>query len=166
MAKIAFITGASAGFGEASARKFASHGWNLILNARREDRLQLLKDELEKEHSIKCFIVPFDVREESTVQKSIEGLPDQWKNIDVLLNNAGLALGRDSFHEASLSDWNVMIDTNVKGLLYVSHAVVPLMVKRKQGHVINLGSVAGKEVYEKGNVYCATKFAVDAKVCV
>jgi NADP-dependent 3-hydroxy acid dehydrogenase YdfG len=167
--KIAFITGATAGFGEASAWKFAANGYDLIINGRREDRLQKMADELENKFNIAVLQLPFDVRNEAEVNKSIECIPLEWKNIDVLVNNAGLALGRDHFDEASMEDWNTMIDTNVKGFLYVAQAVAKLMVARTdiekgapRGHIINLGSIAGKQVYEKGNVYCATKFAVDA----
>ena len=162
MQKIVFITGATAGFGEAAAYKFASHGYDLILNGRRTDRLQVLSDELEKKYNVAVLQLPFDVQDEKAVLESIENIPADWKAIDVLVNNAGLALGRDYFEEADLSDWNTMIDTNVKGFLYVGKAVSQLMAARKQGHIINMGSVAGKQVYEKGNVYCATKYAVDA----
>ena len=162
MQKIVFITGATAGFGEAAAYKFASHGYDLILNGRRTDRLQVLADESEKKYNVAVLQLPFDVQDEKAVLESIENIPADWKAIDVLVNNAGLALGRDYFEEADLSDWNTMIDTNVKGFLYVGKAVSQLMAARKQGHIINMGSVAGKQVYEKGNVYCATKYAVDA----
>ena len=162
MQKIVFITGATAGFGEAAAYKFASHGYDLILNGRRTDRLQVLSDELEKKYNVAVLQLPFDVQDEKAVLESIENIPADWKAIDVLVNNAGLALGRDYFEEADLSDWNTMIDTNIKGFLYVGKAVSQLMAARKQGHIINMGSVAGKQVYEKGNVYCATKYAVDA----
>jgi 3-hydroxy acid dehydrogenase/malonic semialdehyde reductase len=162
---IVFITGASSGFGKACAEKFASHGYDLILNARREDRLQELANSLEKRFNIAVLPLPFDVREEKAVFDAITNLPDDWKNIDVLINNAGLALGRNYFEEGDTNDWNVMVDTNIKGFMYVAKAVSQLMVARgvrPAGHIINLGSVAGKDVYEKGNVYCATKFAVDA----
>jgi 3-hydroxy acid dehydrogenase/malonic semialdehyde reductase len=160
--KIVFITGATAGFGEACAYKFASHGYDLIINGRRRERLQALADELEKKYNVAVLQLPFDVQQEKEVLGSINNIPANWKAIDVLINNAGLALGRDYFEEADLNDWNVMIDTNVKGFLYVGKAVAQLMAARKQGHIINLGSVAGKQLYEKGNVYCATKYAVDA----
>lgn len=160
--KTVFITGATAGFGEACAIKFAQHGYNLILNGRRHERLVKLKERLEKEHNISCYLLPFDVQNRETVFTAINGLPEEWKQIDVLVNNAGLALGRDAFDEASLDDWDTMIDTNVKGLLYVSKAVAQLMVQRKTGHIINMGSVAAKDIYDKGNVYCASKAAVDA----
>ena len=162
MSKIVFITGATAGFGKACAEKFAAGGYDLIINGRRTERLQELADELEIKYNIAVLQLPFDVRDEKAVFESINQLPDDWKHIDVLINNAGLALGRDYFEESDLTDWNTMIDTNIKGFMYVAKAVAQIMASRKQGHIINLGSVAGKEVYEKGNVYCATKFAVDA----
>ena len=162
MSKIVFITGATSGFGESAAYKFAAHGYDLILNGRRADRLQVLADELEKKYNVTVLQLPFDVQDEKAVFESIGHIPEDWKAIDVLVNNAGLALGRDYFEEGDLSDWNTMIDTNVKGFLYVAKAVSQLMVPRKQGHIINMGSVAGKQVYEKGNVYCASKYAVDA----
>jgi NADP-dependent 3-hydroxy acid dehydrogenase YdfG len=162
MPKIVFITGATAGFGKACAEKFAAHGYDLIINGRRTDRLVQLQQQLENKYNIAVLTLPFDVREEKKVFASIQSLPEEWQHIDVLINNAGLAVGRDYFDEGDVDDWNRMIDTNVKGLLYVSRAVVPLMTKRKKGHIINLGSIAGKQVYEKGNVYCASKFAVDA----
>jgi NADP-dependent 3-hydroxy acid dehydrogenase YdfG len=162
MNKIIFITGATAGFGEACAHKFAENHFNLILNGRRKDRLEKLKSELEKKYNVSCLLLPFDVQDQKSVASSIKNMPTEWQNIDILFNNAGLALGRDLFNEASLDDWNTMIDTNLKGLLYVSRAVVPLMVQRKKGHIINMGSIAGKEVYERGNVYCASKAGVDS----
>lgn len=162
MDKIALITGATSGFGKACAVKFASTGYNLIINGRREERLNELSAELKKQYGIEVISLPFDVRDESAVLKSIDQLPGVWKNIDVLINNAGLALGRNYFEEADLEDWNIMVDTNIKGFMYVAKAVSVLMAKRKKGHIINMGSVAGKDVYEKGNMYCATKFAVDA----
>jgi len=162
MSKITLITGATAGFGKASAYKFAENGYDLIINGRRTDRLQELADEIEQKYNVAVLQLPFDVRIENDVFHSISQIPEEWKAIDVLVNNAGLALGRDYFEEGSTDDWNIMIDTNVKGFLYVAKAVSQLMARRKQGHIINLGSVAGKEVYEKGNVYCASKYAVDA----
>ncbi len=162
MSKIVFITGATSGFGKACAVKFAAHGYDLILNGRRAERLFELANELEQKFNVAVFQLPFDVRDEQAVFTSLDALPDEWKRIDILVNNAGLAAGRDYFEEADLNDWNTMIDTNVKGFMYVAKAVAQLMVLRKQGHIINMGSVAGKQVYEKGNVYCASKFAVDA----
>jgi len=158
MNKIVLITGATSGFGEACARQFAAGGYRLIITGRRKEKLEALQQELKTE----VLPLVFDVQDKDAVFTAIAGLPAAWKDIDILINNAGLALGRDFFHEASLDDWETMLDTNVKGLLYVSKAVVPLMVARKSGHIINLGSIAGKEVYEKGNVYCASKYAVDA----
>ena len=162
MPKIVFITGATAGFGKACAEKFAAHGYDLILNGRRTDRLEELQMQLENKYNIAILLLPFDVRDEKKVFETIQSIPEDWQAIDVLINNAGLAVGRDYFDEGNVDDWNTMIDTNVKGFMYVAKAVASLMVKRKQGHIINLGSIAGKQVYEKGNVYCASKFAVDA----
>ena len=162
MAKIVFITGATSGFGEACAWEFAKHGYDLVINGRRSERLEQLATDLEAKYNVAVFTLAFDVRDEQAVFGSIASLPAEWKEIDVLVNNAGLALGRDYFDEASMDDWNTMIDTNVKGFMYVAQAVSKLMAPRKKGHIINLGSVAGKQVYEKGNAYCASKFAVDA----
>jgi NADP-dependent 3-hydroxy acid dehydrogenase YdfG len=158
MHKIVLITGATSGFGEAAARQFAAAGYRLIITGRRKERLEALKQELKTD----VLALVFDVQDKDAVFAAIASLPAEWKDIDILVNNAGLALGRDHFNEANLDDWETMLDTNVKGLLYVSKAVVPLMIARKSGHIINLGSIAGKEVYEKGNVYCASKYAVDA----
>jgi len=158
MHKIVLITGATSGFGEAAARQFAAAGYRLIITGRRKERLEALKQELKTD----VLALVFDVQDKDAVFAAIASLPAEWKDIDILVNNAGLALGRDHFNEASLDDWETMLDTNVKGLLYVSKAVVPLMIARQGGHIINLGSIAGKEVYEKGNVYCASKYAVDA----
>ena len=163
MAKIVFITGATSGFGKACAEKFAAEGWNLLLNGRRADRLEEINKSLSAKYpSCQIHLLPLDVRDQAIVFQTIQGLPDAWKKIDLLVNNAGLALGRDYFDEADLEDWNTMIDTNVKGLLYVSKAVIPFMIENKKGHIINIGSTAAKEVYEKGNVYCASKHAVEA----
>ena len=162
MSKIVFITGATSGFGKACAEKFAANGYDLILNGRRADRLEELCHSLERKYNIAVMTLPFDVREEETVFNSIASLPESWKKIDILINNAGLAIGRDYFDEADLNDWNIMVDTNIKGFMYVAKAVSQLMAVYKKGHIINIGSVAGKQVYEKGNVYCATKYAVDA----
>lgn len=159
---IVFITGATSGFGKACAEKFASQGYDVIINGRRQDRLSALCNSLEKRYNMAAFTLPFDVRNEQEVFTAIDSLPAEWKKIDVLINNAGLALGRDYFDEANLEDWNIMVDTNVKGFAYVAKAVSQLMVKRKEGHIINMGSVAAKEIYERGNMYCATKAAVDA----
>ena len=162
MRKIVFITGATAGFGQACAYKFASGGFDLILNGRREERLYELEKELENKYNIACTVLSFDVRDQDQVFKAVQSLSPDWQKIDILVNNAGLALGRDLFDEASLEDWDTMIDTNLKGLLYVTKAVLPFMAPQKRGHIINIGSIAGKEVYERGNAYCASKHAVDA----
>jgi 3-hydroxy acid dehydrogenase/malonic semialdehyde reductase len=160
--KIVFITGASSGFGEACAKLLAKKGANLILAARREDRLIKLTSNLAKKYNTKFRVLKLDVRDRKDVEEKIKNLPDKWKNIDILINNAGLSRGLDKLHEGNIQDWEEMIDTNVKGLLYVSRVVIPLMVKRSKGHVVNIGSIAGHEVYPKGNVYCASKHAVDA----
>jgi NADP-dependent 3-hydroxy acid dehydrogenase YdfG len=162
MVKIAFITGATSGFGKACAEKFAAHGYDLILNGRREDRLEKIKEDLEKRFNTAILLSVFDVRNRNEVFSAIKRIPEDWQHVDVLINNAGLALGRDYFDEGNMDDWDTMIDTNLKGLMYVTKAVFPLLKKSSQPHIINMGSVAGKEVYEKGNVYCASKVAVDA----
>lgn len=161
MTKIALITGATAGIGEATAIKFAQEGYNLIITGRRQERLDALKTSLEKSN-VSVIALCFDVRDKNAVKQELEGLPDNWKTIDVLVNNAGLAVGRDSIDKGEIDDWERMIDTNVKGLLYITRTVTPWMVERKKGHIINVASIAGKEVYPDGNVYCATKHAVDA----
>ena len=160
MSKIVFITGASSGFGKACAEKFACHGYDVIINGRREERLLELKEQLEKKFNTAILVSPFDVRNRDEVFEAAKNIPEDWQHIDVLLNNAGLALGRDYFDDGNVDDWDTMIDTNVKGLLYTTKALMPLLKKSSQPHIINLGSVA-KEVYEKGNVYCASKAAVD-----
>lgn len=162
MEKIVFITGATAGIGEACAYKYAENGYKLILAARRKEKLDVLAQELEKKFHVPVLPLLIDVRERDTVKAMVSRLPDEWKNIDILVNNAGLALGLKPIHEGLEDDWDIMIDTNIKGLLYVSRAIAPGMVKRGKGHIINIGSIAGKQVYPKGNVYSATKHAVDA----
>ncbi|MEP6749254.1 MAG: SDR family NAD(P)-dependent oxidoreductase, partial [Bacteroidota bacterium] len=162
MNKIVFITGATSGFGKAAAEKFAANKYDVIITGRRENLLHELKEKLEINFGAEVLSLVFDVRDRLAVTSIISNIPDKWKQIDVLLNSAGLALGRDYFDEADLDDWDTMLDTNVKGLLYVSKAVLPFMTARNQGHIINLGSVAAKDVYEKGNVYCASKAAVDS----
>ena len=162
MKKIICITGASSGFGEACAHKFSANHFDLIITGRRTERLHALKKTLEEKFGNEVYVLPFDVSDRSAVDNAFKSLPEDWKKIDILLNNAGLASGRDNFDEASLDDWDTMIDTNLKGLLYVSKAVVPFMIQRQTGHIINIGSTAGKQVYQKGNVYCATKHAVVA----
>jgi len=161
MSKIILITGASSGFGKATATKFAAGGWNLILTARRKEKLEELAKVLEANYGIKTLCLIFDVQDKKAVFDNLQNLPTEWQAINILVNNAGLALGRDSFENANLEDWETMIDTNVKGLLYASKAVLPMLIKEK-GHIINIGSTAGKEVYKDGNVYCASKHAVDA----
>lgn len=159
---LAFISGASSGIGMAIARKFASEGINLIISARREERLQALADELKSKFGIAVHTLVLDVRNREDVLQQIGQLPPALQNIDILINNAGLASGLGPMHEGDIDDWEKMIDTNVKGLLYVSRAIAPLMKVREKGLIINIGSIAGKEVYANGNVYCATKHAVDA----
>ncbi|MCW3087588.1 MAG: oxidoreductase, short chain dehydrogenase/reductase family [Sediminibacterium sp.] len=162
MNKIILITGATSGFGKAMAEKFAAAQWNCILTGRRKERLADVASSLEKKYGIQTLQLVFDVQNRSEVFAALENLPAGWRDIDVLVNNAGLALGRDSFENADLDDWDTMLDTNVKGLMYVTKAVLPYMTPRKKGHIINMGSVAGKEVYKDGNGYCASKYAVDA----
>jgi len=162
MHKVVLITGATSGFGKAIAEKFAANNWNCIITGRRADKLHSFADELREKYAVRILSLVFDVQRKEEVLQNLSNLPEEWKEVDVLVNNAGLALGRDTFDKGSLEDWDTMIDTNVKGLLYVTKAVLPYMTARNQGHIINIGSIAGKEVYEKGNVYCATKFAVDA----
>jgi NADP-dependent 3-hydroxy acid dehydrogenase YdfG len=161
MSKIILITGASSGFGKAIAEKFAAGGWNLILTARRKEKLSEVASAIESKYGVKTLSLIFDVQDKEAVFAHLNNLPAEWLAVDLLVNNAGLALGRDSFLEANIEDWETMIDTNVKGLLYTSKAVLPYLIKQ-QGHIINIGSTAGKEVYKDGNVYCASKHAVDA----
>jgi len=160
--KIAFITGASAGIGAATAKLLASQQYNLILAARRVESLKKLSDELTTQFGISTLVVKLDVRNRNEVTETIAAFPKDWQKINVLVNNAGLASGLSSIDEGDMDDWDVMIDTNVKGLLYVTRNVIPLMKSNESGHIINIGSIAGKEVYANGNVYCATKHAVDA----
>ena len=161
MNKIALITGATSGIGKATATKLAEIGYNLIITGRRGDRLTALEDEL-KAKGIKVLALQFDVRNQQEVHNAISNLPAEWQNIDILVNNAGLAVGTSPIQDGILDDWERMIDTNVKGLLYITHEVAPLMIKNEKGHSVNIASVAGKEVYPGANVYCATKHAVDA----
>lgn len=160
--KIVFITGASSGIGQACATLFAEKGAKLLLCARRKDRLLEIKTQLEHEHNTHIHIFELDVQNREQVTKSINALPKEWQDIDILVNNAGLAAGLSTVQEGDVNDWEAMIDTNVKGLLYITRAVLPLMIKRNLGHVINLGSIAGHQIYPKGAVYCATKHAVKA----
>jgi 3-hydroxy acid dehydrogenase / malonic semialdehyde reductase len=159
---IVFITGATAGFGEAMAKSFAAAHYHCIITGRRNERLQQLATQLQQQYGINVLPLNFDIQNKEAVFATVNNLPNQWKNIDVLINNAGLAAGRDTFNDALLSDWETMIDTNLKGLMYISKAIAPLMIANKKGHIINIGSTAGKEVYKDGNMYCATKHAVDA----
>ena len=156
------VTGATSGFGKAIAETFAASGDHLMITGRREDRLRELASELTARHGIRVLPLAFDVRDRKQVMESLGNLPNEWTPVDILVNNAGLALGRDHFDEADLDDWDTMIDTNVKGLLYTSKAVIPFLRKGGGGQIVNMGSIAGKEVYEKGNAYCASKHAVDA----
>ncbi|MCF6342681.1 MAG: SDR family oxidoreductase [Bacteroidales bacterium] len=162
MNKITLITGATSGIGKACALHFAQNRHDLILTGRRTERLQELMTALQKEHPVRVHTLAFDIRDRRTTETAIASLPAQWKNIEILVNNAGLASGLNTVQDGLTDDWEKMIDTNIKGLLYVSRAVLPFMIARGKGHVINIGSIAGKEVYPNGNVYCATKFAVDA----
>lgn len=162
MNKLIFITGATSGIGEAAARIFAESGDSLILTGRRSERLHNFSKELEQSYGVEVMTLCFDVCHQKEVEKNIGALTGKWKRIDVLINNAGLAAGLDKIQDGSTADWNAMIDTNIKGLLYVSRQIIPLFIEQKKGHIINIGSTASKVVYEKGNVYCASKFAVDA----
>lgn len=162
MQKIILITGATAGFGAATAELFAQNGWNLIITGRRKERLEKLKTDLTAKYPIQILPLNFDVRNLNEVQNAIGTLEDNWKNIDVLLNNAGLAAGRGPIQEGLYDDWEQMIDTNIKGLLYMTREIAPLLIARQKGHIINVASLAGWEAYGGGNVYCGTKHAVRA----
>jgi 3-hydroxy acid dehydrogenase/malonic semialdehyde reductase len=164
MTNIVFITGATAGIGWATALLFAQQGWDIIATGRRKERLDELCTQVQSQYpTIKILPLVLDVRSNEQVQKTIANLPQNWQHIRVLVNNAGLAAGLNTIENADTNDWDTMIDTNIKGLLYVTRAVVPLMIEHKtQGHIVNLSSIAGKEVYLRGNVYCATKHAVEA----
>lgn len=160
--KIAFITGATAGIGKASAELFAKNGYNIIITGRRKERLDEFSTHLKSTYNIDVLALNFDVRNLSEVETVINLIPDNWKKINVLLNNAGLAAGLNTIQEGNVNDWERMIDTNIKGLLYMTRNLAPIMIQNGFGHIINIGSIAGKEVYANGNVYCATKHAVDA----
>jgi len=162
MNKTALITGATSGIGRATAITLSQNNFDVIITGRRKELLEGLEKEIKAKSSNKIYILNFDVRNKEEVFKAIDSLPEEWKNIDVLINNAGLAVGLEPIQDGDIDDWERMIDTNVKGLLYMSRKVLPLMVARKSGHVINIGSTAGKEAYQNGNVYCGTKHAVDA----
>ena len=162
MEKTVLITGASSGIGEGCARKFASQGARLILNSRSTDKLTALAEELKEKYDAECYVMPFDVCNREAAAAALNALPQDWRSIDVLINNAGLAIGVDKEHEGSLDEWDVMIDTNIKALLSMTRLVVPGMVERGRGHIINIGSIAGDAAYPGGSVYCATKAAVKA----
>ena len=162
MQKTVLITGATSGIGLACAELFSKNNHRLILTGRRKQRLEKIQKQLTEKFATQILLLNFDIREQQQVQSAIESLPPEWKNIDILVNNAGLAVGFDPLQTGVADDWERMIDTNIKGLLYISRAVLPGMIERKSGHIINIGSIAGKEVYPNGNVYCATKHAVDA----
>lgn len=160
--KIILITGASSGIGEGCARKFASQGSNLILNSRNTLKLSRLKNEMKNKYGTEVMLLPFDVRDREAMKNALDSLEGKWKNIDVLINNAGLVIGVDKEHEGNLDEWDIMIDTNIRALLAMTRLVVPGMVERGRGHVINIGSIAGDAAYAGGSVYCATKAAVKA----
>jgi NADP-dependent 3-hydroxy acid dehydrogenase YdfG len=163
MSNYVLITGATAGFGEACARIFAKNKWNLIITGRRKERLELLKKDLYDAHDVDIVTLSFDVREQQAVENAINLISEKVKNkLEILINNAGLAVGKGPIDNGIIDDWERMIDTNIKGLLYVSNAVIPVLKSNAKGHIINIGSIAGKEVYPGGNVYCASKHAVDA----
>lgn len=158
--EIVFITGASSGIGEACAHKFASMGSHLILNARNEQKLTELKASLEAQYPIRVYVLPFDVRNREAAQEAIASLPREWANIDILINNAGLVIGLDKEFDGDMEEWDVMIDTNIKGLLTMTRLIVPGMIERSKGQIINIGSIAGDAAYPGGSIYCATKAAV------
>jgi 3-hydroxy acid dehydrogenase/malonic semialdehyde reductase len=160
MNQTVFITGATSGIGKATAELFAKHNFDLVLCGRRQERLDQLKQELSTQTNV--HLLNFDVRDKAAVQSAIDSLPEIFGDISILVNNAGNAHGMDTIQDGSIEDWDAMLDINVKGLLYVSKAILPKMISKKEGHIINIGSTAGKEVYPKGNVYCASKYAVDA----
>ncbi len=162
MKKITIITGATSGIGKSCAYIFAKNNHNLIITGRRKERLDKIATELQAKYGVQVLSLSFDIRNNDEVRKAINSLPSEWRHINILINNAGLAVGLNTIQDGEIDDWERMIDTNVKGLLYMSKAVLPLLIEQNGGHVINIGSIAGKEVYPNGNVYCATKHAVDA----
>ena len=162
MNRIALITGATSGIGKATAELLAANKFNLILTGRRKEKLETLESELIQRFGINVLSLSFDVRNKKEVYDAIAGLPQHWNAVDVLINNAGLAVGLSHIDKGEVDDWERMIDTNIKGLLYITRALTPLMIAGGRGHIVNISSIAGKEVYENGNVYCATKHAVDA----
>lgn len=161
-AETVWVTGASAGIGKETALLLSEQGYRLILSARRAGSLAELQKSIQKSGKSEVHVIELDVRNRQAVERAVATLPEEWKEVDILVNNAGLAAGLDHFQDAAIADWEQMIDTNVKGLLYMSKMILPGMIGRKKGHVVNIASTAGKEVYERGNVYCATKHAVDA----
>lgn len=162
MKKTVLVTGATAGIGKAIAERFAKEGHRVIITGRRKERLENLSKALTAQFDVDAYPLTFDIRDRKQVKEALATLPEKWQKIDVLINNAGLAAGLNPIHEGRIDDWEQMIDTNVKGLLYISREVMPQMAERKSGHIINIGSTAGRETYPKGNVYCATKYAVDS----
>ncbi len=160
--KKVFITGASSGIGKATAIKFAQNNYDLIITGRRKQRLEKLSSDLIKKYKIDVLSLNFDVRDKNAVGEAIHKLNGKWRKINVLINNAGLAVGLNAIQEGEINDWEKMIDTNIKGLLYVSREIMPIMIENGYGHIINIGSIAGKETYPNGNIYCATKHAVDS----
>ena len=162
MNKIVLITGATSGIGRSCAYVFAKNKHDLIITGRRKDRLNEISADLKSKYGVNVFSLSFDIRNNEAVKDAVASIPYDWRNIEILINNAGLAVGLGTLQDGDIDDWERMIDTNVKGLLYISRAVLPLLVEQNMGHVINIGSIAGKEVYPNGNVYCATKHAVDA----
>ena len=162
MKKIILVTGATSGFGKAIAVKFAENGNDLIITGRRKERLELVAEDIRNQSGVKVLSLCFDVRKSEQCERAIQSLPEEWKKIDILVNNAGLAVGLNPIHEGVIDDWERMIDTNVKGLLYMTRLVSPMMVEQGHGHIINIGSIAGREVYPNGSAYCGSKFAVNA----
>ena len=162
MKKTILITGASSGIGEGCARKFASQGARIILNSRSTEKLESLDQDLKEKYNADCYVMPFDVCDRNSAAAALKALPEEWQSIDVLINNAGLAIGVDKEHEGNPDEWDVMIDTNIKALLSMTRLVVPGMIERGRGHIINIGSIAGDAAYPGGSVYCATKAAVKA----
>lgn len=162
MNRIALITGATSGIGEATAELLAQNNFNLILTGRRKERLEELQQKIQADNNCEIYLLNFDIRSKDETKAAFESLPEQWQNIDVLINNAGLAVGMDPIHEGDQDDWERMIDTNLKGLLYITRLVSPIMAQKGSGHIVNISSIAGKEAYALGNVYCATKHAVQA----
>jgi 3-hydroxy acid dehydrogenase / malonic semialdehyde reductase len=162
MNRTILVTGATSGIGKACAIRYAMLNDRIIICGRRSDRLKIIADEIRSTYNSEVYTLSFDIKLKESVEEAINSLPGEWKTIDILVNNAGLAVGLDPLQKGNISDWEEMIDTNIKGLLYVTRVISPLMVASGKGHIVNIGSIAGKEVYPKGNVYCATKFAVDA----